>query len=45
MAIRFHRSIKIAKGVRLNISKRGLGVSIGPKGMKISSGPSGYIQI
>lgn len=41
MAIRFHRSIKIAKGVRLNISKRGLGVSIGPKGMKISSGPSG----
>lgn len=41
MGIRFHRSIKIAKGVRLNFSKKGLGVSIGPRGAKISSGPSG----
>ncbi len=41
MGVRFHRSIKIAKGVRLNISKTGLGVSVGPRGAKISVGPSG----
>ena len=41
MGIRFHRSIKIAKGVRLNISKKGFGVSVGPRGAKISTGPSG----
>ncbi len=41
MGIRFHRSIKIAKGLRLNISKKGLGVSAGPRGAKISAGPSG----
>ncbi|MFA6865530.1 MAG: DUF4236 domain-containing protein, partial [Sphaerochaetaceae bacterium] len=41
MGLRFHRSIKIANGVRLNISKQGLGVSLGPRGAKISFGPSG----
>ena len=41
MAVRFHRSVKIAKGVRLNISKKGLGVSLGPPGAKVSIGPSG----
>ncbi|MDY0290215.1 MAG: DUF4236 domain-containing protein [Sphaerochaeta sp.] len=41
MAIRFHRSIRIAKGIRLTFSKKGLGASIGPKGAKVSVGPSG----
>jgi hypothetical protein len=41
MGVRFHRSVRITKGVRLNISKKGLGVSIGPRGAKISFGPSG----
>lgn len=33
------RSKKIAPGVRLNLSKKGLGVSIGPKHSKISISP------
>ncbi|MGH4036573.1 MAG: DUF4236 domain-containing protein [Sphaerochaeta sp.] len=41
MGVRFHRSIKIANGVRLNISKSGLGVSLGPRGAKVSFGPNG----
>ncbi|WP_319372205.1 DUF4236 domain-containing protein [uncultured Ilyobacter sp.] len=41
MGFRFQRSIKIAKGVRLNLSKSGLGVSVGPRGAKISVGPRG----
>ncbi|MFA5546713.1 MAG: DUF4236 domain-containing protein [Sphaerochaetaceae bacterium] len=41
MGVRFHRSVKIVKGVRLNISKKGLGVSVGPRGAKVSFGPSG----
>jgi hypothetical protein len=41
MGFRLHRSIKISKGVRLNVSKSGLGVSLGPKGAKISAGSKG----
>lgn len=41
MSIRFHRSIKIAKGVRLNISKSGLGLSVGPRGAKLSMNSKG----
>ncbi|MDC7243063.1 MAG: DUF4236 domain-containing protein, partial [Sphaerochaetaceae bacterium] len=41
MSIRMHRSIKIAKGVRLNLSKSGIGASIGPRGAKISVGKRG----
>ncbi|HEY8347660.1 MAG TPA: DUF4236 domain-containing protein [Symbiobacteriaceae bacterium] len=41
MGFRFHKSFKIAPGVRLNLSKRGLGVSIGVKGARVSIGPSG----
>jgi hypothetical protein len=41
MSFRFRKSIKIAPGVRLNISKRGLGASIGGKGVTHSVGPSG----
>ncbi len=41
MGFRLQRSIRIAKGVRLNISKSGLGVSVGPRGAKLSVGPRG----
>lgn len=41
MAFRFRRSMKIAPGVRLNISKKGGSVSIGPRGAKLTSGTSG----
>ncbi|NSW84216.1 MAG: DUF4236 domain-containing protein [Syntrophothermus sp.] len=41
MGWRFRKSIKIAKGVRLNLSKRGLGVSVGGKGFRVGIGPRG----
>ena len=41
MGFRFHRSKKILPGVRLNISKNGLGLSFGRKGMRYSVGPNG----
>ena len=41
MSFRLQRSIKIAKGIRLNVSKSGLGVSVGPRGAKLSVGPRG----
>ena len=41
MAFRFQRRIRLAPGVRLNLSKRGLGLSVGPRGASLSLGPSG----
>jgi hypothetical protein len=41
MGFRFQKRIKIFPGVRLNISKSGLGVSVGPRGAKLSVGPTG----
>jgi len=41
MAFRFQRRIRLAPGVRLNLSKRGLGLSLGPRGASLSVGPSG----
>ncbi|XGA81379.1 DUF4236 domain-containing protein [Halomonas sp. CH40] len=41
MAFRFQRRITLAPGVRLNLSKRGLGLSVGPRGASVSIGPSG----
>ena len=41
MGIRFRRSMKILPGVRLNLSRRGVGVSAGVKGAHVSTGPSG----
>jgi hypothetical protein len=32
----FRKSLKIAPGIRLNLSKRGAGFSLGPRGTKIS---------
>ncbi len=34
MGLRFHRSIKLIPGVRLNIWKRGIGVSAGVRGLR-----------
>ncbi|SEM73307.1 Protein of unknown function [Mesobacillus persicus] len=41
MAFRFRKSVKIAKGVRLNFGKKGMGVSFGTRGMRYSIHSSG----
>ena len=41
MAWSYRKRIKIAPGVHLNFSKRGVSTSIGPKGAKISFGKNG----
>ncbi|MGI6286605.1 tetratricopeptide repeat protein [Neomoorella humiferrea] len=41
MGWRFRKSVRIAKGVRLNLSKRGVGVSVGGKGFRVGIGPRG----
>jgi hypothetical protein len=41
MGFRFRRSIKLFPGMRLNLSKRGIGASVGFTGLHVSSGPSG----
>ncbi|MFN7971199.1 MAG: DUF4236 domain-containing protein [Acidobacteriota bacterium] len=41
MPLRFWRSIKIAPGLRLNLSKRGASVSVGPRGAHLTMGTSG----
>lgn len=39
MAWNVRRSKRIAPGIRLNLTKRGLGISVGPKHMKVSISP------
>jgi len=41
MALRFRKSYKVAPGVRVNVSKGGLGVSTGTKGVRVGIGPKG----
>lgn len=41
MGFRFRRSIKLFPGLRLNLSKKGIGASVGVTGLHVSSGPSG----
>lgn len=41
MSIRFRKSLTLAKGVRLNFSKRGVGISAGIKGARIGIGSRG----
>lgn len=41
MGLRFHKSINICKGVKLNLSKSGVGVSLGTKGAHYSVNTSG----
>ena len=33
--MRFQKSIRIAPGIRINLSKSGVGVSVGPKGLNV----------
>lgn len=39
--MRFQRSIKLGKGVRLNLSKSGIGISTGIRGLRYAVGPGG----
>lgn len=41
MGFRFHRSIRILPGVRVNIGKRGASVSVGVRGAHVTVGPTG----
>lgn len=41
MAWSFRKRKKVASGVYLNFSKKGIGISLGKKGARISVGPSG----
>jgi tetratricopeptide (TPR) repeat protein len=41
VGIRFRRSVSLGKGVRLNLSKSGLGVSVGGPGLRYSVNTSG----
>ena len=41
MAFRFQKRIHLAKGLRLNLSKRGVGASVGPRGASVSMGRRG----
>jgi len=44
MAFRFQRRIKIAPGIRLNVSKGGVGLSAGPRGASVSVGRQGVYR-
>jgi hypothetical protein len=39
--LRFRKSISIVPGVKVNLSKSGVGASVGTKGARLSTGPRG----
>ncbi len=41
MALRFRRTMKIAPGVRLNLTKTGISARVGPRGAGVTVGTSG----
>ena len=41
MGFRFRRSIRLAPGIRVNLSSRGLSATVGPRGASINVGPRG----
>ncbi len=41
MGLRFHKSINLGKGVRLNLNSKSVGVSAGVKGARVSVNSSG----
>jgi len=43
MGIRFRKSIKLAPGIKLNISKKSVGISAGTKGARVSVNSNGKI--
>jgi hypothetical protein len=44
LAFRFQKQIKLAPGLRLNISKSGFSLSIGPRGASITIGRRGVYR-
>ena len=44
MPFRFHRSIKILPGIKLNISKGGVSTSFGRRGFSINVGKRGVTE-
>lgn len=41
MGLRFRKSVKLGKGVRLNLGKKGIGFSVGGNGARFSVSPTG----
>ncbi len=41
MPLRFHRTIRVAPGVKLNLSKSGISTTVGPKGFHFTFGKRG----
>jgi uncharacterized protein DUF4236 len=41
MGLRFHRSIKLLPGIRLNFGKRGISTSVGVRGAHVTFGKTG----
>jgi hypothetical protein len=37
VTVRFRRTLKVALGVRINVTKAGVGVLVGPRGLKLST--------
>ena len=44
MGLNFRKSITICKGVKLNLSKSGVGVSVGTKGARVSMNSKGQTR-
>lgn len=46
MSVRFHKSVRLGKGVRLNVSKSGISTTIGRPGMSVNVGKRGtYVNV
>ncbi|WP_256201202.1 DUF4236 domain-containing protein [Thermoanaerobacter thermocopriae] len=45
MGWRFRKSISLGKGVRINVSKSGIGFSVGKRGARIGVGPGEFILL
>ncbi len=45
MGLSFRKSMKIAPGIRLNLSKRGLGLSAGLRGARVSANTKGETNV
>jgi hypothetical protein len=41
MGFRFRRSFKLAPGIRINLTTRGVSTTIGPRGANVNIGPRG----
>jgi Protein of unknown function (DUF4236)/Excalibur calcium-binding domain len=44
VALSYRKRIRLAPGISLNVSKRGLGLSVGPRGAKLSVGSDGRVR-